>query len=155
MISKAELLMGRDTQYPNDYTPEISSNLDSLLIPLNGIRAAYGKPMIVVSGWRPPEVNAECGGANKSKHMIGLATDIMDGDGQLWNWVIANLPLMKSMGLFMEDKRWTKTWVHFQVGQPQSGHRIFVPNASRPTDMTIWNGIYDTSLNEEPLLTPA
>jgi len=62
-ISKDELLKGRDKQYPNDYTQEISDNLDKLLIPLNKIRDAYGKPMTIDSGWRPPSINGSTPGA--------------------------------------------------------------------------------------------
>src|ERR1035437_3414865 len=100
LITKSELLMGRDLQYPMDYTQGISDNLDRLLIPLNNIRNAYGKPMTVDSGWRPPSINASTpGAALHSNHMLGLAADISDPDGELMNWVLANLQLMKDNGI--------------------------------------------------------
>jgi len=145
-ISKQELLKGRDVQFQQDYTDVISANLDALLIPLNKIRDAYGQPMIVDSGWRPPEVNAKTPGAAKqSKHMLGLACDISDASGQLMNWVLANLDLMKQLNIYMEDFRWTPTWVHFQLGAPGSGKRIFVPSANRPLSPGRWDGSYDTT----------
>lgn len=147
-ISKDELLKGRDQQYPNDYTQEISDNLDRLLIPLNKIRDTWGKPMTVTSGWRPPSINSSTpGAALHSKHMQGLAADISDPDGSLWAWVLENLQLMKDLDIFMEDKRWTKGWLHFGLGQPSSGRRIFVPNTNRPTDPDSWNGEYDHSFD--------
>lgn len=144
MISKSELLKGRDTQYPNDYTQEISDNLDNLLVPMNQIRTSWGKPMAVNSGWRPPSINAATpGAATHSKHMSGLAVDILDSDGSLWAWVLQNLDLMKQLNIYFEDKRWTPNWVHFQLGGPASGKRIFVPNASRATAPDAWDGNYD------------
>lgn len=149
MISKDELLKGRDQQYPNDYTQEISNNLDNLLIPMNQVRTAWGKPMTVNSGWRPPSINAATPGAAKhSKHMLGLAVDIADPNGSLWAWVLQNLDLMQQLGIFFEDKRWTPNWVHFQLGAPISGKRIFVPNASPASAPNAWDGSYDSKYDE-------
>lgn len=148
MISKDELLMGRDRQYPSDYTQEISDNLDNFLILMNQVRSAYGKPMTVNSGWRPPSINAGTpGAATHSKHMLGLAADISDPDGKVWEWVLENLQLMKDLDIFMEDKRWTPGWTHFGKGKPASGKRIFVPNASRAQAPDAWDGEYDHSFD--------
>lgn len=148
MISKSELLQGRDQQYPNDYTQDISDNLDKLLVPMNQIRTAWGKPMIVDSGWRPPSINASTPNASThSKHMVGLACDIADPDGSLWSWVLQNLDLMKQLDIFFEDKRWTPTWVHFQIGGPSSGHRIYVPSTAPALKPDAWDGNYDPSFN--------
>lgn len=149
MISKDELLKGRDQQYPTDYTQEISDNLDKLLIPMNQIRTSWNKPMVVNSGWRPPSINAATpGAATHSKHMSGLAVDILDSDGSLWAWVLQNLDMMKQLGIFFEDKRWTPNWVHFQLGAPASGKRIFVPSSAQPSAPDAWDGNYDASYNE-------
>jgi hypothetical protein len=147
-ILKSELLQGRDKTYPNDYTQQISDNLDSFLIPMNGIRNAYGIPMIVNSGWRPSVINKSDGGAPNSKHLVGLACDISDVDGKLWAWVLQNLPLMQTLNIFLEDKRWTSSdigggWCHFQLGGPKSGKRIFIPNNSQAPNPNIWDGVYD------------
>jgi|SRR5581483_3002535 len=148
MISKDELLKGRDKLYPSDYTQQISDNLDQLLVPMNQIRTAWGQPMTVDSGWRSPEENANtAGAAPHSKHMLGLACDIADADGSLWAWVLQNLALMKQLGIYFEDKRWTPTWVHFQLGGPASGHRIFVPYTTRPSAPDAWDGNYDHSFD--------
>ena len=147
-ISKKELLMGRDVQYASDYTQDISDNLDKLLIPINKIRDLWNTPMTVNSGWRPPSVNASTpGAALSSKHMLGLAVDISDTDGSLWTWVLQNLQLMSDLGIFIEDRRWTKSWVHFQLGQPKSGHRIFVPSTGPALAPDVWDGNYDHSFD--------
>ena len=153
MITKAELLMGRDKAYPKDYTQEISDNLDKLLIPMNVVRKAYGKPMSPSSGWRPPSINNSTPGAAKaSTHMRGLAVDIKDPDGKLREWVLANLDLMQKLGLYFEDFRWTKGWVHFQCVPPGSGKRIFIPYADTKknpmNNPTAWSGKYDAKYDK-------
>lgn len=149
MISKDELLNGRDKQYASDYTQEISDNLDRLLIPMNEIRTAWGQPMTVNSGWRPPSINASTPGAAKhSKHMIGLAVDISDTDGSLWTWVLQNLDLMQKLGIYHEDRRYSPSWVHFQFGAPNSGKRIFIPSAAPAKDPDNWDGQYDSKYDQ-------
>lgn len=149
MISKDELLKGRDQQFPDDYTQQISDNLDMLLPLLNQIRTAWAQPMIVDSGWRSPSENANTpGAAAHSKHMLGLAADIQDLDGSLWAWVLQNLALMQQLGIYMEDRRWTPTWVHFGYGPPASGKRIFVPSANRAQAPDNWDGQYDHSYDD-------
>ena len=43
---------------------------------LNKVREAYGKPMIVNSGYRCDKHNKEIGGSSNSAHLRGLAVDI-------------------------------------------------------------------------------
>lgn len=47
--------------------------VDNILDPL---REAYGKPIIVTSGFRSSELNSAIGGAKSSQHMLGQAADI-------------------------------------------------------------------------------
>lgn len=60
-------------------TPSVSvlSNLTQLCKRiLQPLRDAYGKPIIVTSGYRSPELNKAIGGAKNSQHMRGQAADI-------------------------------------------------------------------------------
>lgn len=144
MITKAELLMGRDKTHADEYTQEISDNLDILLEKINKVREAYGKPMTVNSGWRPAGINAATPGAAKSsKHCLGLAVDIADPSGEVFEWCLNNLQLLESLDLFLEDKRWTESWTHFGVGAPKSGKRIFVPSSAPASAPDAWDGTYD------------
>ena len=43
---------------------------------LDPLREAYGRPIVVTSGFRCKELNKAVGGANNSQHMIGQAADI-------------------------------------------------------------------------------
>ena len=148
MISKDEILMGRDKQYPEDYTEEISDNIDKLLTIINKVRSAYNKPMIVESGWRPLSINDDtANAARNSNHKKGLAVDIKDVDGKLWQWVLLNLDLIKRFGIYLEDKRWTPTWVHFQIVPPKSKKRIFIPSTAPAKAEDIWDGKYDPKYN--------
>lgn len=148
MITKDEILMGRDKKYPDEYTDEISDNIDNLLIAMNVIRKAYNKPMTVNSGWRSTESNDKtANAAKKSNHLKGLAIDIKDNNGDLWKWVISNLDLMQKLGIYLEDKRWTPTWVHFQIVSPKSKKRIFIPSTSPARAGTAWDGKYNPKYN--------
>ena len=147
-VTKAEVLMGRDKQYPAEYTKEVSDNLDRLLPPVNSVRSSYGKPMAVASGWRPDAVNEKtANAAKKSNHRLGLAVDFRDADGALWAWCAANLALLASLGIYLEDKRWTPTWVHMQVVPPASRRRIYVPSSAPAPAPKAWDGAYDQALN--------
>jgi hypothetical protein len=148
-ITKEEILMGRDKTHASEYTKEVSDNIDKLLVAMNVIRKAYGKPMKVSSGWRPVGINANIKGAAKSSsHTVGMACDIRDTDGTLWNWCLQNLQLIKDCGLYLEDRRWTPNWVHFQTRKVSSGNRIFRAFAGEPPHPTIWDGKYDKKFND-------
>jgi hypothetical protein len=145
MLSKDELLQGRDETYKDEYTQAISDNLDDLLEVLNQVRAAYGKPLKVVSGWRPASINGMTKGASpKSNHMTGHACDFSDGSGEFFKWCVANLELLAKLGLYLEDKRWTPTWTHVQNIPPKSRKRIYVPSEALALAPNIWDGKYDS-----------
>lgn len=44
---------------------------------LEPLRNAYGKPIIVSSGYRSPELNRAINGAKNSQHVLGQAADIV------------------------------------------------------------------------------
>lgn len=134
MISIDELLSGQAKL--GELSNEVQNNLQELLVKVNKVRTAYGKPMIVTSGLRtmkhhleiyarkgiyPPKVPM------KSNHLSGRAVDFADGNGELKKWVKANVKLMEEIGLWMEDFSATKTWCHFQINPPKSGNRFFIP----------------------------
>ena len=124
-ISPNEILMGREAQFP--LTPEMKQNLDLLLISVNRLRALWGKPLIVSSGYRPGAYNAQAGGAKASNHMICAAVDFKDPEQKLAKWLISRLDVLEACGLYMEDPSATPTWCHVQIKPPGSGRRIFKP----------------------------
>lgn len=55
----------------------IRTNLEALVERvLDPLRAAWGAPIIVTSGYRCPALNKAVGGAASSQHMKGMAADI-------------------------------------------------------------------------------
>lgn len=82
-----------------DNTPDeqaiknLNALVDNVLDPL---RKLYGKPIIVTSGYRSPEVNKAVNGASSSQHRLGEAADITvksKGENKkLFNLIKDNLP---------------------------------------------------------------
>jgi hypothetical protein len=123
MISRAEVLMGREKEYP--LTPELEKNLTHLLTALNMFRTAYGKPMLVSSGYRPGKYNVAAHGATHSSHLTCEACDFADADGSLDAFCLANIPLLEKCGLWLEAPGMTPGWCHLQI-RPVI-HRVFIP----------------------------
>jgi uncharacterized protein YcbK (DUF882 family) len=113
---------------PHNYTltDEQKANQAILLVCINKVRAAWGKPMVVTSGVRcmadQMKINPS---APKSKHLIGAAVDIADKDGELYKWCKANEKILEDAEVYCEEG--TKGWVHFQCIAPKSGRRWFYP----------------------------
>jgi hypothetical protein len=145
MITMAELLCGRAKL--EDLDKATRDNLSLLLIKINIVRKAYGKPMKVNDGYRRP-ADTPKNGASKSKHLIGAAVDIDDdNDATFWNWCKDNFDVIHDAGLYMEDPRWTHgkigTWLHFQSIPPASGKFIFIPSSAPASAPDLWDGKYD------------
>ena len=124
-VTPQEILMGRDVRNP--LTTEMKQNLDILLVAANKLRAYWGKPLTVSSGYRPASINEAVGGAKKSNHMICAAVDFKDADGSLARFLISRLDVLESCGLYLESPDKTPGWVHVQIVAPKSGRRVFLP----------------------------
>lgn len=112
MITAKEILMGRDVDAP--LSKEQVYNLFDLLPRVNYVRFHWGKPLTVSSGYRPATINTGVGGAKQSAHITCQAVDFKDEDGDLARWLLAHQYILKEAGLFMEDPRYTPSWVHLQ-----------------------------------------
>jgi hypothetical protein len=144
MISLSDYWMDRDVAFLGDLTDVIVSNADALLDRVNGLLARAAEEGVepgvdpdtgtaVSSGWRPKLVNDVTPNASKtSKHVVGLAVDLCDTlpERPLARWCLRNKEALKELGLWMEDPRWTPTWVHLQSEPPASGNRVFVPSTA-------------------------
>lgn len=127
-ITEAEVLMGRDKEYPLDTT--LKANLMRLMVAINLFREAYGKPMQVTSGYRPGRFNVAAGGAPRSSHLTCEACDFADPDGSLAEFCRNNIELLETCKLYLEDPTYTTkpnggSWVHLQVRWV--ANRIFKP----------------------------
>jgi hypothetical protein len=123
-------LMGRDKQYPKDYTDEVKANITKFLPVLNQFLNECGIDVVEVSsGWRPPSVNSKIANAAKrSLHMTGLACDLKDPDGKLDALFESKPDLLRKYGLFLEEPEFTKNWAHLDLGtRPDRPSRKFRP----------------------------
>lgn len=124
-FSESEILMGRIQ--PADLTPLQTDNLHKLVERLNALFSTFNGPIKVSSGYRRPVDNLKAKGAARSHHLECAAVDLQDRDGKVWAFCTANLQLCEDLGLWLEDKQATPTWVHLQIYPPKSGRRIFKP----------------------------
>lgn len=60
---------GKDSPWPTVVNPQ-------LIELCNKIREAYGRPIVVNSGYRSPEHNEKIGGVKNSMHVLGQAADL-------------------------------------------------------------------------------
>lgn len=85
--------LGIANRCKNEHVVNLTALVDNVLDPL---REWYGKPVMVNSGYRCPELNAKIKGSATSQHMSGQAADIDTGDrGQnklLFEHIRKNLP---------------------------------------------------------------
>jgi hypothetical protein len=138
MISLANYFNGRDKKYVRELDDEIRNNAALTVSRVNrllGIAAEEGIECDTVnSGWRPLAVNDKTSNAAKgSKHIKALAVDLGDSPQRDFaRWCLRNLKHLESIGLWMEDPRWTPSWVHLQIVPPGSGKRVFVPSIKAP-----------------------
>lgn len=95
----------------NTPTQEVERNLTALVDNvLDGVRAIYGKPITVNSGYRCPELNKAVGGSATSDHVKGFAADITAGSKEenerLFNIIKHNFHFSQ----LIDEKNFS--WVH-------------------------------------------
>lgn len=119
------------------------SNLQKLCATLIRIEVEFGKPLVIDRAFSTPEeqmaiydrINSERVKKNLpavtvpmgSAHLKGCAADVADVDGALTEFLVTNLQLRKELGVALEARSATPTWVHIQTYLPASGHLIFSP----------------------------
>ena len=137
MITADAFWMGRKDKYVDELSVMVQRNAAETLGKVNTLLSFAEMDGIYCnecsSGWRPSAVNdATANAAKNSKHKTGQAVDVTDPDRRLAQWCIMNLGRLDRLGLWMEDPRWTPTWVHFQTVPPSSGRRVFIPSTKPP-----------------------
>lgn len=96
--------------------PAARQNLEALVDNvLDPLRAAYGKPITVNSGYRSPALNKAVGGAAGSQHVKGEAADITAGSRESNKRLFE---LVLELGLpfdqLIDEKDFS--WVHVSYG---------------------------------------
>ena len=75
--SETAARMGIDNRVPTEARTNLIALTDHVLDPL---REAWGKPIVVTSGYRSYAVNKAVGGVATSSHLTGRAADITTGN---------------------------------------------------------------------------
>ena len=143
MITQAHYMMGRDVKYADECSESVRANAQVVIERVNRLldMAAYegirpgvvnNENSCVASGWRPVAINDKTSNAaGHSPHIMGAAIDVRDTGTRLFaRWCLRNIGRLQALGLWMEDPRWTPSWVHLQIMPPRSGRRIFIPSSA-------------------------
>lgn len=75
-------------------------------------------------GYRTPDSRT---GGPTSSHREAKGVDVYDPDRILAQWCEDNKDMLRKLGLYCEDFRWTPGWVHFQTRPSRSGHVVYIP----------------------------
>lgn len=104
----------------------IRRNLNDLCNKVNAL--GYLPPMRATSCLRSikdqQRINPSAMG---SSHLYGCAVDIADPKGELARWLETRVANLMNCGLWQEDPKYTKGWIHLQTYRPNSGNRVFIP----------------------------
>lgn len=111
-----------------DNTPDLQAkaNLTALVANvLDPLREAYGKPIVVTSGYRSVKLNRAVGGASKSQHTAGQAADIRSvGDTVAENRRLFNL--IQELGLPFDQliDEYGYDWVHVSFADGKNRRQV-------------------------------
>ncbi len=91
-----------------------------------------GESFLCTSGLRSEGQQAELikagkTNATKSKHLFGMAADILDEDGSLKKFLLVHPKILEDANLWCEHWEYTINWWHAQTSPPNSGNRWFIP----------------------------
>jgi hypothetical protein len=153
VITMPQYWMGRDKAYEQECTLEVRRNAVRIVGLANSVLELAALQSIepdidphtgtpVSSGWRPASLNhaleRTSNAGTHSLHIIALAIDPRDHpDRRLARWCLRNLQALERLGLYMEDPRWTPTWVHWQALAPHSGKRVYIPSEAPPLALAL------------------
>lgn len=101
--------------------PEHKANLTTLINNvLDPLREAYGKPIIVTSGYRSPMLNKAVGGVATSQHCKGQAADIVPKNKKdmkkLWQ-LAQQLTDFDQLINEKPDKKGVPSWIHISYSE--------------------------------------
>lgn len=100
----------------NEPTEEIINNLQKLATNiLQPVRDNFGKPLIITSGYRSPEVCLKVGSTITSQHTKGQAADFEIGgmaNKDLSDWIHQNLDYDQLILEFWKPEEPNSGWVH-------------------------------------------
>jgi hypothetical protein len=123
--------MTKSSSHPEVYnipSHEAIANLKRICTWLEVLRKRYGKPIIINSGYRSPQLNRKIGGVKNSNHLTGCAVDIrVTGMEQAKQYAeilreYADESHQDFDELLIEKNRYGAIWLHFAV-RPRENRR--------------------------------
>ncbi len=114
---------------------EAIANLKRVCGWLEVLRKRYGKPIIINSGYRSPQLNKKIGGVPTSNHLTGCAVDIRVADvEQLIRYANIILDYAEESHqqfdeLLIERNRYGAIWLHFAVRLKDNRHKVNIIQA--------------------------
>ena len=100
----------------NEPTEEALDNLKQLAVNiLQPVRDHFGKPLIITSGYRSPELCVKIGSTTTSQHTKGQAADFEIGgiaNKDLADWIYLNLDFDQLILEFWKPEDVNSGWVH-------------------------------------------
>ena len=110
----------------NTPTPEVTANLTALVANvLDPLREAFGKPIVVTSGYRCQKLNRAVGGASRSQHITGEAADIRTLSDRAWeNRQLFDL--IQKLGLPFDQliDEYNYDWVHVSFVEGKNRRQV-------------------------------
>ncbi len=120
--SDTAALRGIDNTIPADARQNIERLVNDILDPL---RQAWGKPLIVTSGYRCPALNKAVGGSATSHHMRGMAADITAGDSVSNRRLYQLAQQLKLPYTQLIGAKYRFGWLHIGYNPTDTRHETF------------------------------
>ena len=130
--------MTKSSSHPEVYnipSHEAIANLKRVCGWLEVLRKRNGKPIIINSGYRSPQLNKKIGGVPTSNHLTGCAADIRVADmEQLIRYAAILLDYADESHqdfdeLLIERNRYGAIWLHFAVRPKDNRRKVAFINA--------------------------
>ena len=130
--------MTKSSSHPEVYnipSHEAIANLKRVCSWLEVLRKRYGKPIIINSGYRSPQLNKKIGGVPTSNHLTGCAADIRVANmEQLIRYAAILLDYADESKqdfdeLLSEKNRYGAIWLHFAVRPKNNRRKVAFVNA--------------------------
>lgn len=121
----------------NTPTPAIRAKLEALIVNcLDPIRRIYGRPIIVSSGYRCPQLNSLVGGVSNSQHTKGEAADLVPASGGSLAGIVRAAVQFGNYDQLIIEQKGNSKWVHVSY-TPTPRRRIMSYKNGHYTDITV------------------
>lgn len=112
----------------------VVKNLHELLDILNLVRAEYGKPIRVTSGYRSASLNKLVGGVPTSAHLYGLAADVVPFERNKADFLAIQKLFIKfatdkgynPIVLIEKPRNGVPTWLHLEISKSKPSKVVVI-----------------------------